>query len=304
MPAIICGSIAIDTILTFRGSFAEHILPDQINQLNVSFFTPDMRREYGGCAGNIAYGLKLLGGEPLPMAAVGGDAGDYIDRLKEMGVDTQFVEIQENSYTALCTIVTDKRNNQITSFHPGADANLEENLIVKAKRYFQVPIGIITPHSKEAMWTRAEHFTQAEIAFIYDPGQQLPAFSGAEHRQMIAWADYIAVNDYEAALLCDKTGWTLAHMSTHVKGLVVTLADQGCDVWLDGVVTRIPGVKANQVIDPTGCGDAFRAALLFGLERDWDLARCCILGNRLGAIKIASRGGQNYKIQPNELSLT
>jgi adenosine kinase len=303
MSAIICGSIAIDTILGFMGDFAEQILSDQIHKLNVSFYVPSMRKEYGGCAGNIAYGLKQLGGEPLPMGAVGPDAGDYLDRFKKMGIDTRLVMIDNSSYTALCTIMTDRSNNQITGFHPGAMANAHHNKIAPIEAVNGAKIGIISPDGRDAMWDHAHQLKAAGIPFLFDPGQQLPVFNGAEHRELIELAQYVTVNDYEGALLTEKTGWSMAEVSTKVKGLVVTLADLGCEVWTNGNKVHVPGVKATAVVDPTGCGDAFRAALLFGLERDWSLERCCELGNKIGAIKIASQGGQNYTLDRTALGL-
>jgi adenosine kinase len=303
MSAIICGSMAIDTILNFHGDFAEQILPDQIHKLNVSFYVPGMRREYGGCAGNIAYALKQLGGDPLPMAAVGPDCPDYLARFKKMGIDTRLIMVDASSYTALCTIMTDKTNNQITGFHPGAMANAHNNPIATHEKSKGVNIGIISPDGRDAMWDHAHQFKAAGIPFIFDPGQQLPVFNGEEHRQLIGLADYVSVNDYEGALLTEKTGWDMAEVSKRVKGLVVTLADQGCDVWVDGKATRVNGVKASAIVDPTGCGDAFRAALLYGLEQGWDLIRCCELGNQIGALKIASQGGQNWTVDRAALKL-
>ena len=303
MSAIICGSIAIDTIMTFMGDFSEQILPDQIHKLNVSFYVPGMRKEYGGCAGNIAYALKQLGGDPLPMAAVGPDAGDYFDRFKKMGIDTRLIMVDNSSYTALCTIMTDKGNNQITGFHPGAMANAHKNLIALEEKSKGVNIGIISPDGRDAMWEHANQFKAAGIGFIFDPGQQLPVFNGAEHKELIEMADYVTVNDYEGAMLTEKTGWSLAEISGKVKALIVTLADQGCEIWTDGSKVHVPGMVASAVVDPTGCGDAFRAALLFGLERGWAIERCCELGNKIGAIKIASQGGQNWTADHAALGL-
>lgn len=303
MSAIICGSMAIDTILRFSGDFAEQILPDQIHKLNVSFYVPGMRKEYGGCAGNTAYGLKLLGGDPLPMAAVGPDAGDYLDRFQKLGIDTRLIYVDHSSYTALCTIMTDKTNNQITGFHPGAMANAHHNKIDPSEKGKGVHIGIISPDGRDAMWEHAHQFKEAGIGYIFDPGQQLPVFDGAEHRELIEMADYVTVNDYEGALLTEKTGWSMPEVSMRVKGLVVTLADQGCEIWTKGERVHVPGVKAQAIVDPTGCGDAFRAALLYGLERGWSLLRCCELGNQVGAIKIASQGGQNYQLDRAALGL-
>jgi adenosine kinase len=303
MSSIICGSMAVDTILNFMGNFAEQILPDQIHKLNVSFYVPGMRKEYGGCAGNIAYGLRQLGGDPLPMAAVGPDASDYLDRFAKMGIDTRLVMVDNTSYTALCTIMTDKTNNQITGFHPGAMANAHQNKIALDEKTKGVRLGIIAPDGRDAMWEHAHQFKAAGIPFIFDPGQQLPVFNGQEHREIIQMADYVTVNDYEGALLTEKTGWSLEQVASKVKGLVVTLADKGCEVWASGGKVHVPGVKAEAIADPTGCGDAFRAALLYGLERGWDLVKCCELGNKIGAIKIASQGGQNWKVDHAALGL-
>jgi adenosine kinase len=303
MSAIICGSIAIDTILAFMGDFSEQILPDQIHKLNVSFYMPAMRKEYGGCAGNIAYALQQLGGEPLPMGAVGPDTNDYLDRFKKMGIDTRLVMVDNTSYTAFCTIMTDRANNQITGFHPGAMANAHKNLIAADEKSKGVKIGIISPDGRDAMWAHAHQFKAAGIPFVFDPGQQLPVFNGAEHRELIELAEYVTVNDYEGAMLTEKTGWSLADISMKVKALVVTLADQGCEVWKQGSKVHVPGVKATAVVDPTGCGDAFRAALLYGLERGWAIERCCELGNKIGALKIASQGGQNWTADRAALGL-
>ncbi len=303
MSAIICGSIAIDTILNFLGDFSEQILPDQIHKLNVSFYVPGMRKEYGGCAGNIAYALKQLGGEPLPMGAVGPDAGDYLDRFKKLGIDTRLIMVDSSTYTALCTIMTDKTNNQITGFHPGAMANAHHNKIAADETSKGVKIGIISPDGRDAMWDHAHQFKATGIPFVFDPGQQLPVFNGEEHRELISMAEIVTVNDYEGALLTEKTGWSLAEVSKKVTALVVTLADQGCEIWANGEKVHVPGVKATAVVDPTGCGDAFRAALLYGMERGWDLKRSCELGNKIGALKIASRGGQNWTADRTALGL-
>jgi adenosine kinase len=300
MSSIICGSLAIDTILTFEGNFADQILADQIHKLNVSFYVPGMRREYGGCAGNIAYGLKQLGGMPMPMAAVGPDAREYLERFTAMGINTSLVMVRPDNYTALCTIMTDKQNNQITGFHPGAMGEAHLNVIPSDSG---AKLGIIAPDGRDAMWQHAQQFKAAGISFIFDPGQQLPVFNGEEHKQLIDMADYVAVNDYEGAMLSERTGWSLAEISAKVKGLVVTLGEQGCDVWVNGEKTHVAPVKAAAVVDPTGCGDAFRAALLYGIERGWDLVRCCTLGNKIGAIKIAHRGGQNYTLEHAVLGL-
>ncbi len=302
MPALICGSVAFDTIATFPGRFAQQILPEHIHILNVSFLVPTLRREFGGCAGNIAYSLKALGGEPRIMATIGADGADYLNRLQKLDIDTRHIELLPESYTAQCHITTDLDNNQITAFHPGAMEHAAR-LKVPAEPG-DLAIGIIAPDGREAMIVHAEQMAAAGIPFVFDPGQGLPLFDGDELRHFIQLASWVAVNDYEGRMLCDRTGSDLASLSrSHLRGLVVTLGAEGCDVWVNGEVTRVPGVQAEAVLDPTGCGDAFRAALLFGLERGWDLVRCVQLGNRLGAIKIASHGTQNHQLDPVALGL-
>ncbi|HSM22240.1 MAG TPA: carbohydrate kinase family protein [Rubrivivax sp.] len=294
MPALICGSLAFDTITTFPGRFAEQILPEQVHILNVSFLVPTLRREYGGCAGNIAYTLHALGGAPVVMATLGNDGGDYVARLAGWGVDTSLVRSDASTYTAQAIIITDTDNNQITAFHPGAMQNAHE---VGVPERADLKIGIIAPDGREAMWQHAAQMQAAGIPFIFDPGQQLPQFDGAELRRFVEMAGWVAVNDYEGRMLSERTGMSLEEMSrSHLQGLVVTLAHEGADVWVQGQCTRVPGVAAAAVVDPTGCGDAFRAALLYGLERGWALQRCVALGNRIGALTIASRGGQNHVI--------
>ncbi|NCT96699.1 MAG: carbohydrate kinase family protein [Comamonadaceae bacterium] len=293
MPILVCGSLAFDTIMTFEGRFADQILPDQLHILNVSFLVPGLRRDFGGCAGNIAYGLRQLGAEVAPLAALGSDGADYLARMRELGVDTAHVSTVADAYTAQAMIMTDRDNNQITAFHPGA-MSFAHDTPVPARQ--DLALGIIAPDGREAMLSHAAQLKAAGVPFVFDPGQGLPMFNGEELLRFIDQASWVAVNDYEGRMLCDRTGLSLADISRRVRGLVVTLADQGCDVWEGGVATRVPGVKAEAVIDPTGCGDAFRAALLHGLSQGWPLARCAELGNRLGALKIAVRGPQNYTV--------
>jgi len=301
MPALICGSLAFDTITTFPGRFGQQILPDQLHILNVSFLVPELRREFGGCAGNIAYTLTRLGGAPVIMAALGSDGGDYLRRIGEWGVDTSLVTTVAHQYTAQAIIITDTDNNQITAFHPGAMQTAHEAAVPARD---ELKIGIIAPDGRDAMWLHAQQMADAGIPFIFDPGQQLPQFDGAELRRFVSLASWVAVNDYEGRMLCERTGQTLAEMSkSHLKGIVVTLAAEGCELWVDGERSVVPGVAATEVLDPTGCGDAFRAALLYGLERGWSLARCAELGNRIGALKIACRGGQNHVIDTAALGV-
>ena len=300
MAAVICGSLAFDTIMGFEGRFAEQILPDQLHILNVSFLVPALRREFGGCAGNIAYSLKQLGGIPLPMATVGSDGAEYVARLDTLGISTEFVREVDGAYTAQAMIMTDRDNNQITAFHPGAMGQAHTTT-VQARA--DILIGIISPDGRDAMLQHAEQFKAAGIPFVFDPGQGLPMFDGQELAHFVELATWVTVNDYEAKLLCDRTGLSCADISRQVEGLVVTLGGEGCEVWVAGEKTLVAPVKAAEVVDPTGCGDAFRGALLFGLEKGWSLARCAELGNRVGAHKIAYRGGQNYTLSSVQTGL-
>ena len=301
MPALICGSLAFDTITTYPGRFAEQILPEQMHILNLSFLVPTLRREFGGCAGNIAYTLQALGGEAVVMAALGNDGADYLARMKGWGADTSLVMVDEASYTAQAIIITDVENNQITAFHPGAMQNAH---LGKVPARADLKIGIISPDGREAMGEHAEQMHAAGIPFIFDPGQQLPMFDGPALRRMVEIASWVAVNDYEGRILCERIGTDLAGLSrSNLKGVVVTLGERGCEIWTDGERREVPGVAAAGIVDPTGCGDSFRAALLYGLERGWDLERCAALGNRIGALKIASKGGQNHVVDRAALGL-
>ncbi len=293
MAAVICGSLAFDTIMTFEGRFAEQILPDQLHILNVSFLVPALRRDFGGCAGNIAYSLKLLGGRPLPMATLGTDGADYLERLKGQGISTEFVSQVQDTYTAQAMIMTDRDNNQITAFHPGAMMQAHRTKIAARS---DIRLGIISPDGRDAMLQHAAQFKAADIPFVFDPGQGLPMFDGTELAAFIDQATWVTVNDYEGKMLCDRTGLSNAEISKRVQGLVVTLGAEGCEVWVGGEKTVVPPVKAREVVDPTGCGDAWRGALLYGLEQGWDLCKCAALGNQVGALKIASRGPQNYEL--------
>jgi adenosine kinase len=297
MAALICGSLAFDTIMTFEGRFAEQILPDQLHILNVSFLVPGLRRDFGGCAGNIAYSLKALGGTPLPMATLGIDGADYLQRMKKLGISTEFVREVRDSYTAQAMIMTDRDNNQITAFHPGA---MMQAHVTKIDARDDIRIGIISPDGRDAMLQHAAQFCAAGIPFVFDPGQGLPMFDGPELAAFVEQATWVTVNDYEGKMLCDRTGWSLAEISRRVQGLVVTLGGEGCEVWIEGERTPVAPVKAAAVVDPTGCGDAWRGALLYGLESGWSLPDCAALGNRMGALKIAQRGPQNYSVILND----
>ena len=292
MPALVCGSLAFDSIATFGGRFADQIMPNQLHVLNVSFLVPSLRREFGGCAGNIAYNLAALGGEPVIVAAVGVDGADYLARLRSWGATTEHVRQVGEAFTAQAFIITDHDNNQITAFHPGAMQWAHETPVPKRA---DIRIAIIAPDGRSAMLDHARQLADAGVPFIFDPGQGLPMFDGEELRAFVDRASWVAVNDYEAQMLAERTGRSIEAMSrSHLRGVVVTLGAHGCEVWQQGDKTVVPGVAATEVVDPTGCGDAFRSAMLFGLERGWPLVDCARLGNRLGALKIASRGGQNH----------
>jgi adenosine kinase len=292
MAALVCGSLAYDSIANFGGRFADQILPNQLHVLNVSFLVPTLRREFGGCAGNIAYNLAALGGEPVVLATLGADGDDYRARLQSWGATTAHVRTVNDAYTAQAFIITDEDNNQITAFHPGAMQWAHETAVPAGA---DLRVAIIAPDGRTAMLDHASQLAAAGIPFIFDPGQGLPMFDGDELRAFVDRASWVAVNDYEAQMLVERTGRSIEQMSrSHLRGVVVTLGAQGCEVWQQGEKTSIAGVVATEVVDPTGCGDAFRSAMLFGLERDWSLADCARLGNRLGALKIASRGGQNH----------
>lgn len=302
MACLISGSLAFDTITNFPGRFADQILPDQVHILNVSFLVPTLRREFGGCAGNIAYNLSALGGDAVVVAALGNDGDGYLDRMQRLGIDTRQILQVEDTYTAQAMIITDADNNQITAFHPGA---MQEAHRIGLPERGDIQLAIVGPDGRDAMLRRARDLSAASIPFVFDPGQGLPMFDGEALHAFISQASWVAVNDYEARMLCERTGTTLEAMSSsHLRGLIVTLGAEGCDVWVKGHCERVPGIPAERVVDPTGCGDAFRGALLYGLERGWPLVDCVALGNRLGALKIGERGGQNHLIDRRALGLS
>jgi len=299
MASLICGSIAFDTIMSFEGRFKEQILPDQLHILNVAFLVPHMRREFGGCAGNIGYNLKLLGGEPLVMASVGVDASSYFDQMVKYQISTEFVQEIADAFTAQAMITTDRDNNQITAFHPGAmdSSHLNDVLLaVQQKKSSTNPIrlGIVAPDGRQGMIVHAKQFTEAAIPFIFDPGQGLPMFDGKELELFIEQASYIAVNDYEGEMLAIRTGLSLKTIAQRVQALIVTKGSQGADVYVNGEVLQIPAVPVANPVDPTGCGDALRSGLLFGIENGLDWPTTGRLGSLMGAIKIASQGPQNH----------
>jgi adenosine kinase len=288
---LICGSMAYDTIMVFRDHFKNHILPDQIHILNVSFLVPDMRREFGGCAGNIAYNLKLLGGEPVIMATVGDDAAPYQQRLQQLGLDARHVRLVAGSYTAQAFITTDLDDNQITAFHPGAMNFSHHNRVDEAHG---VKLGILSPDGREGMLAHAKQFHEAGIPFIFDPGQGLPMFDGADLMNFLRLADYCTANDYEARLIVERTGKPLEQLAQEVKALIVTLGGEGSQIYADGERIDIPCVAPDALADPTGCGDAYRAGLLYGIAQGWSWQKTGRLASVMGSIKIAHRGGQNH----------
>ncbi|MBY0438740.1 MAG: carbohydrate kinase family protein [Burkholderiales bacterium] len=299
MSTLICGSIAFDTIMVFHDRFKNHILPEKIQILNVAFLVPDMRREFGGCAGNIAYSLKMLGTEPTIMATVGDDAPPYLARLDQLGLSRSHVREVPGSFTAQAFITTDLDDNQITAFHPGAMNHSHLNKVSDAPG---TRLGIISPDGRDGMIQHAQQFAEAGIPFIFDPGQGLPMFDGADLMRFIDAATYVTVNDYEAQLLQDRTGETLEALAKKVKALIVTLGGNGSHVYTGGQRIEIPGVKA-EVVDPTGCGDAYRAGLLHGISSGMDWPTTGRLASLIGAIKISHRGGQNHRFTREEIAV-
>ncbi len=300
MHTLICGSLAYDTIMVFPDQFKKHILPDQIHILNVAFLVPEMRREFGGCAGNIAYNLKLLGGSPLIMATVGDDFGPYAARLEKLGLPQQHIRHVPDSFTGQAFITTDLDDNQITAFHPGAMSYSEKNHVAQAQA---VTLGIVSPDGRSGMLQHAQEFHAVGIPFVFDPGQGMPMFDGQELLNFVEQADYVTVNDYEAKLLQDKTGQTIAQLAKRTRAFIITLGAQGSVIYTDGQEISIPTPKAEALLDPTGCGDAYRAGLLHGIQQGWDWDTTGRLASLLGALKIASRGGQNHRPTRDELAV-
>ncbi len=299
MTTLICGSLAFDNIMVFPDRFKNHILPEQIHILNVAFLVPDMRREYGGCAGNIAYNLQLLGGEPLIMATVGDDAAPYLERLDRLGLARTHVRQVAGSFTAQAFITTDLDDNQITAFHPGAMSFSQLNKVGQASG---ARLGIVAPDGREGMLQHARDFAAAGVPFIFDPGQGLPMFNGDELLDFMSLADYACFNDYEARLLCDRTGRSLPELAGAMKALIVTRGGEGSDIYADGVCHAIPCAVADAIVDPTGCGDAYRAGLLYGIANGFDWPTTGRLAAVMGAIKIAHRGGQNHQPSREEIA--
>jgi adenosine kinase len=298
VSTLICGSIAYDTIMVFRDRFKNHILPEKIHILNVAFLVPDLRREFGGCAGNIAYSLAMLDGAPLIMATVGEDAQPYLARLDNLRLARTHVRMVEDTYTAQAFITTDLDDNQITAFHPGAMNHSHRNHVADATG---VTLGIVAPDGREGMLQHARELAQQGIPFVFDPGQGLPMFDGAELLRFVEQATYVTVNDYEAQLLQERTGRSIAELAKRVQALVVTQGGKGSTIYRGGRELAIPSVAPQAIVDPTGCGDAYRAGLLFGIDRGMDWETTGRLASLLGSIKIASRGGQNHRFDRSEV---
>ena len=298
MKTLICGSIAYDTIMVFGDRFKNHILPEQIHILNVAFLVPEMRREYGGCAGNIAYNLLLLGGEPLIMATVGDDAGAYLERLDRLALPRTHVRHVPGSFTAQAFITTDLDDNQITAFHPGAMSFSHLNKVAHART---ARLGIVAPDGREGMMQHARDFAAAGVPFIFDPGQGMPMFSGDELLDFMRLANFACFNDYEAKLLSDRTGHSLEHLAGEVEALIVTRGGEGSEIFAAGQYYEIPCVEADQIVDPTGCGDAYRSGLLYGIANGFDWLSTGRLAAVMGAIKIAHRGGQSHQPSREEI---
>ncbi|MGE0049096.1 MAG: carbohydrate kinase family protein [Acidithiobacillus sp.] len=299
MPTLICGSLAFDTIMVFQDRFQEHILPDRVHMLNVSFTVPEMRRDFGGCAGNIAYNLKLLGGEPLIVGTVGQDFGPYAEHLQRLGIACSHIAVLNDQYTAQAFITTDLDDNQITAFHPGAMMQAGKNRLAG-----RIPAGsrwgIVAPDGLDAMVQHLHDLRSAGVQTIFDPGQALPLFDGDTLRQMISEADYLSVNDYECGMIQSRTDWDLTTLRGKLKALIVTQGEKGSSIYQGEEEIRIPAAKASAVVDPTGCGDAYRAGLLYGLEHDLPWATCGRIASLMGAYKIEVAGTQNHHFTHNE----
>ena len=297
MSVLICGSMAYDTIMVFHDRFKHHILPEQVHILNVSFLVPELRREYGGCAGNIAYNLKLLGSEPLIMATVGKDFQPYSQWLAYCGLSQEFVRVLDDSFTAQAYITTDMDDNQITAFHPGAMSFSHLNQIESTKG---IKLGIVSPDGKEGMVQHARQFHTADIPFIFDPGQGMPMFNGEELLEFVELADWVTLNDYEAKLMEERTGLNPEQLAAKVRALIITKGGDGSLIYTRGGIVEIPSAQPKAVVDPTGCGDAYRAGLLYGLTEAMDWETTGRIASLLGAIKVETPGTQNHGFTLNE----
>lgn len=288
---LICGSLAFDKIMQYHGRFAETLLADQMHRVNVSFLVPTLRTEFGGCSANIAYNLNMLGGDPLIMATIGQDGGDYLERFEQMGISTRAIRKIGHAYTAQCFVTADLDNNQINAFHPGAMQFAHENNVADCG---PLRVAIIAPDGRDGMLKHATDCARLNLPFMFDPGQQLPMFSGEELIDFINKASYVAANDYEFEMLMDRTGLTLADIASRLEALIVTRGEKGSEIYANGECFEIPTVTASAVVDPTGCGDAYRAGLLFGITSGFDWPTTGRLASLMGSIKIASQGGQNH----------
>lgn len=297
MTALICGSYAYDTIMVFQDRFKNHILPDKVHMLNISFLVPEMRREFGGCAGNISYNLKLLGGDPLPMATVGSDFEPYAKWIDQCKISRKHIKVIDGSFTAQAFITTDLDDNQITAFHPGAMSSSHLNQVMRDPK---IKIGCVSPDGRDGMVEHARQFSDYEIPFIFDPGQGMPMFDGHDLMTFIEQASWITVNDYEAQLLQERTGKTLHEIAEYVQALVVTLGGSGSHIYLRNKRIDIPAATPRAIVDPTGCGDAYRAGLLYGILHDMDWATTGRVASLMGAIKIEHHGTQNHRFARDE----
>ena len=291
MSALICGSFAYDTIMVFPDQFKNHILPDKVHMLNVSFLVPNLRREFGGCAGNIAYNLKLLGDDPIPMGTVGSDFTSYATWMDKHQINRRHVHVKEGNYTAQAFITTDMDDNQITAFHPGA-MNLSHETHIKETK--DIKLAIVAPDGRDGMIQHAQQLSEAGIPFIFDPGQGLPMFDGTDLMNFAKQATYIALNDYEAQLFQDRTGLSPSEIAEHVEALIITRGGEGSHIYTDGQRIDIPCAKAEKLADPTGCGDAYRAGLIHGIIHGKDWETTGRIASLLGAIKIEQHGTQNH----------
>ena len=299
MTILVCGSLAYDTIMVFPDQFKKHILADQIHILNVAFMVPDLRREFGGTAGNIAYNLKLLGEEPQIMATVGHDFAPYAQRLENLGLSARHVRILDGQFTAQAFITTDIDDNQITAFHPGAMSDAQVNRVGDADG---VKLAIVSPDGRQGMIEHARDLAERKIPFVFDPGQGLPMFSGPELIELLAGARVLAVNDYEARVVEEKTGRKVDELARGLGAVIVTRGSEGSSVYAEGRRIDVPAVAPEALVDPTGCGDAYRAGLLYGMARGWGWERCARLASVMGSIKIARRGGQNHRPTRDEIA--
>ncbi|MAA75107.1 MAG: carbohydrate kinase family protein [Salinisphaeraceae bacterium] len=296
MSALICGSFAYDNIMVFQGRFADEILPDKVHILNVAFLVPELRKEFGGCAGNIAYNLKLLGGDGLPMGTAGVDFDDYVEWMDANGVSRDYLKIVDGSYTAQAYITTDLDDNQITAFHPGAMGQAHLQNVPESG----ITLGMVSPDGKDGMIQHAEQFARQGIPFVFDPGQGLPMFDGKELTRFIEQATWVTVNDYESEMLQERTGLSAEDIADRTDAYIVTLGAQGARIRANGEIVEIPAATPREVKDPTGCGDAFRAGLIYGLQQKMDWPTIGRIASLMGAIKIEHTGTQNHRFTLDE----